>query len=389
MVDDLLWVLLGEEAESRVAVALPPSATLVALSPEQVLYRPGRRLTVRYDATVRWGDGRESEELLVASAREGEELAVWRGAEDPELPGLDTALDPAFARRVLADIGLEAGAVRVTTAAYRPGSRAVVEVEADVGAAPRVIVGRTGGLTAKPRTARLYLKVMEPAEAERVADVYRALAGALPVARCHEVAPGVLALEGLPGRSLGRTLRRGEPAPPPDELVALSDRLATVSLPGEADGDARRRLARHAELLRAVLPEAAQRIDVLEAALSGGEPQPIETIHGDLHEGQILVADGRVSGLLDVDDAGPGERVDDLALLTGRLWVLGQERGDTAYVETLLERAEAAVDPHELRRRIGISLLGRVTGPFRNQLDRWRERSLTRLEIAERWTAPT
>jgi hypothetical protein len=43
------------------------------------------------------------------------------------------------------------------------------------------------------------------------------------------------------------------------------------------------------------------------------------------------------------------------------------------------------VDPAELRRRVGVALVGRATGPFRNQLDSWRELTRRRLELAEHW----
>jgi glyoxylase-like metal-dependent hydrolase (beta-lactamase superfamily II) len=43
------------------------------------------------------------------------------------------------------------------------------------------------------------------------------------------------------------------------------------------------------------------------------------------------------------------------------------------------------VDPAELRRRVGVALVGRATGPFRNQLDDWQGLLRRRLDQAERW----
>ena len=122
-------------------------------------------------------------------------------------------------------------------------------------------------------------------------------------------------LEGLPGATLGSSLRNGKPLPTPQDLLELTDRIASVPLPGEADPDeAGRTLRRQCELIRAIAPETAERVSLLEEALAPRDPQPIESIHGDFHEGQILVENGRIEGLLDIDDAGPGQRVDDVAL---------------------------------------------------------------------------
>jgi aminoglycoside phosphotransferase (APT) family kinase protein len=200
---------------------------------------------------------------------------------------------------------------------------------------------------------------------------------------------GILRLGLLRGTSLGSCLRRGRPrAPTPDELLELLDRLDDAGLPGEPDAGSDASLRRYARLLRALVPEEADRLASLSEALGGAERQPTVTIHGDFHEGNILVGDQGISGLLDVDDAGPGERVEDLGLLVGRIWSLAHGRaGEPAlrYAEQLLRRSEQVVDPVELRRRVGVALIGRATGPFRNQLDGWREQTRGRLELAERW----
>ena len=76
--------------------------------------------------------------------------------------------------------------------------------------------------------------------------------------------------------------------------------------------------------------------------------------------------------------------------MAGRVWVSAQERESEtiqAYADGLLEHGGTIVDPDELRRRVGQSLVGRATGPFRNQVSGWRERTLTRVALAERWVA--
>lgn len=109
-----------------------------SLTPRQTTYHPGRSLTVRYDATVRWRAGPVTNEMLVAPTggqlpdgalvlEDGEhQVAVWRVPDDPFLPGLAPALDPGRAREMLADLGAPVALCTPRLRAYRPGRRAVV-----------------------------------------------------------------------------------------------------------------------------------------------------------------------------------------------------------------------------------------------------------------------
>ncbi len=179
-------------------------------------------------------------------------------------------------------------------------------------------------------------------------------------------------------------------APTPDEVFALLDRLGDADLPGEPTPGSDGLLHRHVQLLGALVPQERGRLERLRERLSGSLPQPTVMVHGDFHEGNILVGEQGISGLLDVDDAGPGERVDDLGVLIGRIWSLAHSRaGEPAlrYAQDMLRRSEAIVDPVELRRRVGVAPVGRATGPFRNQLDGWPELTRRRLELAEPWVS--
>jgi aminoglycoside phosphotransferase (APT) family kinase protein len=129
-------------------------------------------------------------------------------------------------------------------------------------------------------------------------------------------------------------------------------------------------------------------VDRLAEALTRAEQQPVVPIHGDFHEGNILLDRSGISGVLDVDDAGYGERVEDLGLLLGRVWALGMTSGEASileYADRLLREFSEQVDPLELRRRAGVAVLGRATSPFRNQMRDWRRRTVDRLELAEQW----
>jgi hypothetical protein len=407
---DTMALLLGADAARIVAPAAIAGSTIRSLSARQVLFRPGSRVTVTYAATLEWSDGRTVDELVVATAERdglppgaptssaGEvPVAVWRAPRDPLLPGLERALDPGYAARLLNDAGVRARSARIMLRAYRPGRRAVVELSPVQPEARKLVFtrgGGAGGLRAAPAqaAAALYLKVLRPERAPEVAAVHKALLPHVPAPPC-ELADrsGILRLGLLRGDSLGSCLRRGRPRlPAPDELFELLDRLDDAGLGGESESGSDARLRNHVRLLRAIVPEESGRLERLSEALGGAVQQPSVTIHGDFHEGNILVGDHGISGLLDVDDAGPGERVEDLGTLIGRIWSLAHGRGGEAalrYARDLLRRSDSIVDPAELRRRVGVALVGRGTGPFRNQLEGWRKMTRGRLELAERWVS--
>jgi aminoglycoside phosphotransferase (APT) family kinase protein len=164
--------------------------------------------------------------------------------------------------------------------------------------------------------------------------------------------------------------------------------LGESRLPGDPRRTTARKVTSHVRLLKAVLPEAADELDRC-AELYGEEcPQALVTVHGDFHEEQVLASGGRVSGLLDVDDAGPGQLVDDLALMVARVRARGAfaQRGAErarSYASELRTAFEQVVDADELRRRTAGALLGRATAPFRGQVEDWRAKSLDRIRAAE------
>src|SRR5690606_8921786 len=98
-----------------------------------------------------------------------------------------------------------------------------------------------------------------------------------------------------------------------DALLRVLD-----ALPAPADG--RRapgwRTAEWTEMLARIRPERAAELDALSTELQSAEvrlDEPPVPVHGDLHEGQVLVHDGEVSGVLDIDTHALGRRTDDLA----------------------------------------------------------------------------
>lgn len=381
-------ILLGNGSHPLLAAALDAvGATLRSVTPRQVSYEPDRSLTVRYDAAVRWPSGQVVNEMLVATTRpallragafvldDGDHrVAVWRVPHDPALPGLAAALDPRRACRLLTDLGAPVASATPKLRAYRPGRRAVVEVSA-------------------PR-ARLFLKLVRPGAAHDLHRRHVLLANAVPVPRSFGWSPelGLVALQAVEGRTVRCALDQRRGLPGGAALIDLLDRLpeaGALTSPG-----AGWQSARFADLIRAVTPDLAGRVDALAGELGAAEvllDEPLVPSHGDLHEAQLMVEGGRITGLLDVDTFGPGRRLDDLATLIGHLATLaiGSPRRPAIerYAARRLEHFDRTADPARLRYAVAAVVLGLATGPFRVLEPGWRTATARRVALAERWLA--
>jgi aminoglycoside phosphotransferase len=321
-------------------------------------------------------------------------VGVWRWPDDPRLPGIRKAVDRDHMRGLLAELGLPAGEIELKYRAYWPGRRAVIQATI-----PSSGLSYNPGLGKRTRPAPqklLYLKVVQPRRAESLHRLHDRLARDLPTPRCVSWSKedGLLVLEALPGTTISRCLAGGETPPEPSELLDLLGRLGGHGVPGERRRTTADKIRTHVRLLKTLLPEQSDALDGFVELYGDQREQPVTTVHGDFHEEQVLAEGGRVSGLLDIDDVGPGQLVDDLALMVGRVRARahsdkpGHEAADT-YERRLLDAFGEATDPDELRRRAAGALLGRATAPFRAQASGWPARSRERIGFAtaslERW----
>jgi aminoglycoside phosphotransferase (APT) family kinase protein len=393
-----LTSLLGADARDVVGAAVRAAGgELEMLQRREIIYRPGRRATVRYAATVRWAGGPATRETLVAMVEVdgpppgtlvvragGLAVGIFRYPEDPALPGLRSAVS---AKVVAGRLGVPWEAVTLGVRSYRPGRRAVVRVRIS-----EDVLGVAG--------SERYLKVVPPDELAPLVDRLAALAGHVPVPEVLATWPedGTVVLAALDGRTVREVLLAGDRTaidllPDGDALLDLLDRL-----PAPADTRTRpasrgplARAAGHAGLLGAIMPGERERLEALIDQLrTPADSGPVVTTHGDLHEAQLLVEGSRVVGILDVDGAGPGRRVHDLATLLGHLVALGDSvpRRRTAidrWRGRLEPAFERAVDPAELRRTTAAALVGLATGPFRVQAPAWRGQVRRRIASAEAW----
>ena len=384
--------LTGAHARDVVAPAVEAGdGMLETIEPRQVLYRPGRELVVSYAAVVSWRSGPSVRETLLAATTptgeppgtmpieaDGLRVGVWRYPFDPYLPGLAGAVTHGPVGELL---GVPASDLTLTVRSFRPCRRAVVHATWPGGEA--------------------YIKVLPPAEVQRLVDAHSALlASGLPVPEILDTDErrGVVVMRALTGTSLRNRLLEGRGAMPGGQAILdvvqqfaeLSQDSAWVA--GGEHVSLIKAAPRHAAMLERVLPRVGGRLDTLLARLDQpGMDTEASIIHGDLHDGQLQVdASGEIVGVLDIDRVGVGEPLDDVARFLGHLIALGELTPDARlYVEPfasqLRRHLDGLLDPRELDRRVAAALIGLATGPFRSQMPSWRERVSDVLGLAERF----
>ena len=395
--------LVGKQAVD--VLRLPVEAAggrIEDVRPVHVQFRPGSDVIVRYSAQISW-DGQPSvRETLVASSTawgvhpgtvvitadtsDGPiEVGVWRWPFDPALRGLGAVVS---AESVGSLLDLDPRHLVVDIVAYRPTERAVIRVSSTV----------VDGHGDPSEHVHAYIKVVEPSTVRSIADRHGCLLAAgvaVPAVNTIDEANGLLVLEPLRGPTL-RQLVKGAPGawPTTDEFDRLADSFAAADLAGGSVPSKLTDGALHAHMLASVLSLPAQR-SRLEALATIFEQTPIppadSIIHGDLHEAQLIIVDGMIRGVLDIDDAGPGAAIDDRANLIARLLyrtVVADMDTTTivTYADMVRSESTRRFDAHQLDVHIAACLIGLATGPFRLQAPGW-ERNVTDLvECAEHLT---
>ncbi|WP_159500373.1 phosphotransferase [Microbacterium sp. 18062] len=223
---------------------------------------------------------------------------VWLHPADPHLPALAPIAFGSAAAALLDRIGVHTtGPVRLV--AYRPARRAVAAVPTDEGT--------------------LWAKVVPPDRVERIAGLHETLrAAGLPVPAVRCWAPdGLIVLENAAGRAATEIGWR--PGPLAAAVDALRERLATVAtgMPPRAGIDARLDWY-EGRLVRAAPAWADTVRRVADAARTAAPADRPQTVHGDLHLGQLFLDDrARIVGLVDLDTVAPGDAADDEAAFIG------------------------------------------------------------------------
>ncbi|MEX1281255.1 MAG: phosphotransferase, partial [Acidimicrobiia bacterium] len=366
-------VVLSDRARPALeALAAEAGLTVEGSRRTQVVYRPGRSLVVTHDCRLDGPGGRLRRSIVLGAGPRapsggatveggGYEVQGWVYPHDPALPGLAMWFDAGSRSSLLAGTGLGAPDV-LRARSYRPGRRAVLEL---------VFSDRS-----------VFVKAVRPKTVADLQARHRLLSATLPVPRSLGWLPdhGVVVMDGM----AGETLATAGIAPSVAGLEALLDAIPATEY---RVTPLRNRAAGHARRLRAILPGSADRVSEIEGRLAAIEPGPAVAAHGDLHAGQLIVRDGVVAGLIDVDTVGMGERLDDIATLIAHLHVSALAgRPDLARMaEQFLAGFEARVDPAMLRPRIAAGVFGHAAGPWTRQQPDWELGVAARLDAAEAW----
>lgn len=377
--------LLGDHAVDILDTALSSAGgrTEVAI-PTQVRYLPSKSIVVQYRTEVSW-DGREpTSEIVVAASGlrvppgpavlESPEftVSVWRYPDDPFLPGLPAATDPRRVARFMAQFGVVTDTVHLKRRAYRPSRRAVIEA-------------------ATPET-KIFLKVVRLKKVASLQAVHAAMIGHVPIPQSLGWSEdlGLVAMQAMPGRTLRRTLETGgTDLPHPRAFIELLDALPKTDATATMRPDRGSRIGHHAVLLKSVLPDLANRIDAAVEVIDHAPFGEVVPVHGDFHASQILTDGKTIVGLVDVDTAATGERVDDLAGLLAQLATMAlnspRRTAIVAYGSRLIAEFDRTVDPSDLRLATAAAVLGFATGPFRVLQERWKFETERRITLCEQW----
>lgn len=375
-----LGVLLGDDAGALLEAAVQEPVAQTRL--RQVRYDPGRSVTATYSAVL---DGVSQGVTLCAHAGRdlpanaaivedgASRVAVWRFPHDPKLPGLPHAVQPDLLKSLLAEVGADYPIQLIKTRSYRPRRRAVIEVVTE--------------------RHRLFVKVVRPSRVAALQAAHITVAGELRVPRSlgwsREL--GIAILETVPGSTMRRAIEAGDATlPAPAELSDFLSRMPT--LPHERPGLIER-LDVHSRFLATILPREAERLTEMVEAIGQAPSERLVAAHNDLHSAQVIVSEGRINGLIDIDTVGMGRRADDYAMLLGHLFTLalvsGRGQAFAAYGSQLLSAFEGDVDRVSIRLRTAAAVISFATGPFRAQQPDWPSSTAKRLTAAEQWLENT
>ena len=368
---------------------------LVSWALDHVDANPQQSTTATYSATVAWPYG-ERDELLGVSARAGgpvssdtraeifadgdREVAVWIYPNDPDLPGLARAAYTEQMAQILTEgdvLGrpIEADEVSLRMIGYRPRRRAVLKV--DVGSPPVV----------------LYCKVLRERLFDDVVKRHQVLlAAGVPAPQIAATTDdGLLLLRNLDGRPLAKAVFDEADPCTAEQLIHLLDAMPMSVTRLERRPPWSDAVLHYAQMVAAAVPSAGDKLAWLVDQVTAGLaaiPLGNEPTHGDFHEGQVHVADGRIVGILDVDTVGPGRRADDLACLIAHLSTIqrmnpAQEAKVHRLIRTWVPVFDTRVDPLELRLRAAAVIISLATGPFRGQEPDWEWETLRMIASAE------
>lgn len=373
-------VTSAEPAELLAALVEADGGQVESAVREDVTYRPGHDVTVRLAATVVRAGARVREGWVVSAGGappvRGHVLdgpagpvSAWRVRDDPDLVGLRSALDADAVTGLLTALGLPVDGLALTLVSVRPRRRAVVEV--------------------RTTSARLFLKCVPPARVGELDLRHRACRDAgipVPKSLAVDAGLGLVVLAPLPGTPL-RSLLLADAAdlPPAGQVADLLRSFGRLELALPAR-DPRRHARGHGALLQEVLPDERDRVDAQLARVMDG-PGTAGGVHGDFYDAQLLVQDGRVVGVVDVDGAGSGRPCDDAGNLLAHLLVL-RTLGDAGraagrWLPEVADAVRPLHPPAALACSTAAILLGLATWPHSRHAPDWAQQTRGLLDLVD------
>ncbi len=389
--------LTGDDHGDVLAEAVAATGgTLEASRVVEIVHEPGVSCTVTYDVEVRWQDSTTTETYVAMTAADGipegaavlehGDLAVgvWRFPYDPALPALAEVLGGAGWLTAIT------GTVdSITIKVYRPGRRAVIRVVGtDRSVVVKLLQGRRGhdAVALHEQLARLHVAV----PTVRLADPSRALL----VMDALDVDGAALLRDRFVSAPLPQIAAFGSAA----ALAPMLDRLWSVdSIERPTRRSPRADAIRQLSTLAAVAPALARRAEALAGRFRQlpAPHMPPRTVHGDLHDGQIVVDDtGLPTTLLDLDDVGRGHPADDLGSMLGHALTLAlvvESTGDTDRAKCIREWAGGVwalaatfdIPVSDVAIAAAATTAALATGPFRVRESGWQAATSVRLDACD------
>lgn len=241
--------------------------------------------------------------LVPISLTSGLSVVVWQYPADPGLPALPSVVYPEACSVLLSRMGKSGHLSELSLMGYRPGRRAVV----------KAIVG----------DETVFIKVVRPEKTEEIVKRYRsAIEAECPIPRVLDWSgAGIIVLEEASGIVLTEAMSAGvDPQTLAERVIEAGHMMSALPSVGEARRPAVESWEwyfRQADTLFPAFRDSLDRLKkAVQLAVEEGNPGPSVQIHGDLHPGQIFVDPSpphRVRAIIDLDGAGTGFWVDDVA----------------------------------------------------------------------------
>lgn len=348
--DALVAGVAGAGAEARYVRLKPGTSAVSAVWTGDgrcfrvVAYPPGAHGKLAKDARAAFDAG------LAHAVDEARGLGVFADGADRALPGIRAARERHPEIRPLV---------------YKPSRRWVGRCDA----------------------CGVIVKVHSPQMAAAARAGHTLVAPHVPTAelRAHDAGLGVIETRLIEGAALDApSPRSAEHERAAGALLAALHAAPVPAGASEGAGDRAEQLRQAAEAVAAIAPDEAERArriaDAARETIARRGERAL--VHGDFSADQVLVSAAGEPALVDLDRAGVGDPLADIACWAADRIARRDPRGEAALVEGY-RAAGGAAPGHDLDGLVAAALLQRAVEPFRTRAEGWRARLSAILDEAE------